>query len=96
MTTPASNPEGVFGRMDAGVAGVNGRLIFKISLSSFLISAGSAVHVAIFDHGPANTTDNRARARQLPRHRGAMTGSAAPRTPASDRAKVAVRWWLSR
>jgi hypothetical protein len=65
LTAPASNPEGVFGRMDAGVAGADGRLTFKISLSSFQISAGSAVHVAIFDHGPANTTDNRARARQL-------------------------------
>lgn len=65
LTMPASDPEGVFGRMDGGVAGENGRLTFKVSLSSFRISAGSAVHVAIFNHGPASTTDNRARARQL-------------------------------
>ena len=65
LTMPASNPEGVFGRMDGGVAGADGRLTFKISLSSFRVSAGSAVHVAIFNHGPASTTDNRERARQL-------------------------------
>ena len=65
LTAPASDPEGVFGRMDAGIAGADGRLTFKISMSSFRVSAGSAVHVAIFNHGPANTTDNRARARQL-------------------------------
>ena len=65
LTMPAADPEGVFGRMDGGVAGADGRLSFKISLSSFRVSAGSAVHVAIFNHGPANTADNRARARQL-------------------------------
>jgi hypothetical protein len=65
LTMPASNPAGVFGRMDSAVAGTNGQLTFKGSLRDFHVSAGSAVHVALFAHGPASTTDNRERARQL-------------------------------
>jgi hypothetical protein len=65
LTSPATNPTGVFGRMDSGVAGDNGKLTFKGSIRDFHVSAGSAIHVALFAHGPANTTDNRERARQL-------------------------------
>jgi hypothetical protein len=65
LTMPASNPEGVFGRMDSAVAGPDRRLVFKASLRNFRISLGSAVHVVLFSHGPAETTDNRERARQL-------------------------------
>jgi hypothetical protein len=65
LIMPPSDPEGVFGRMDGGVAGSNGQLTFRGMLHDFQISEGSAVHIAIFDHGPANTTDGRARARQL-------------------------------
>jgi hypothetical protein len=62
---PATNPVGVFGRMDSAVAGTNGQLTFKGMLRDFHVSAGSAVYVELFAHGPASTTDNRARARQL-------------------------------
>ncbi len=65
LTMPASNPEGVFGRMDSAVAGADGRLAFKGSMRNFRISFGSAVHVVLFSHGPADTIDNRERARQL-------------------------------
>jgi hypothetical protein len=65
LTMPPSDPEGVFGRMDSAVAGANGQLTFKGTLRDFHVSAGSAVHVALFEHGPANTMDNRARAKQL-------------------------------
>jgi hypothetical protein len=65
LTTPLNNPTGVFGRMDAGVAGANGQLTFRGALRDFQVVAGSAVHVALFAHGPANTTDGRERARQL-------------------------------
>ena len=65
LITPLSDPVGVFGRMDSGVAGGNGQLTFKGTLRDFHVSAGSAVHVALFAHGPANTTDNRVRAQQL-------------------------------
>jgi hypothetical protein len=65
LITPLSNPVGVFGRMDSGVAGANGQLTFKGTLRDFRVSAGSAVHVALFAHGPANSTDNRLRAQQL-------------------------------
>jgi hypothetical protein len=65
LTMPATNPTGVFGRMDSAVAGTNGQLTFKGTLRDFHVSAGSAVHIALFAHGPASTTDNRERARQL-------------------------------
>ena len=65
LTMPANNPEGVFGRMDSAVAGADGRLVFKGTLRNFRISLGSAVHLALFSHGPAETADNRERARQL-------------------------------
>lgn len=65
LTMPSGNPEGVFGRLDSGVADANGQLTFKGSLRDFRVSAGSAVHIALFAHGPAVTTDNRERAMQL-------------------------------
>jgi hypothetical protein len=65
LTMPPNDPAGVFGRMDSAVAGANGQLAFKGTLRDFHVSAGSAVHVALFAHGPANTTDNRVRAQQL-------------------------------
>ena len=62
---PASNPAGVFSRMDAGVAGPRGELMFQGAFRDFEISAGSAVHLILFEHGPASTTDLQERARQL-------------------------------
>lgn len=62
---PEDNPVGVFGRMDSAVAGTNGQLTFKGMLRDFRVSAGSAVYVELFVHGPASTMDNRALARQL-------------------------------
>ncbi len=51
--------------MDSAVAGASGRLTFKGTLRDFQVSAGSAVHIALFAHGTVNTTDNHARAQQL-------------------------------
>ena len=65
LTMPASAPEGVFGRMDSAVAGDDGELMFHGTMRDFRVSAGSAVHLALFAHGPENITDNQARARQL-------------------------------
>jgi hypothetical protein len=41
--------------MDGAVAGANGQLTFKERLRDFHVSAGSAVHVALFAHGPDST-----------------------------------------
>ena len=65
LIMPASDPEGVFGRMDSAIAGDNGELTFHATLRDFRVSAGSAVLLALFAHGPASTTDNQERARQL-------------------------------
>jgi hypothetical protein len=62
---PAGNPAGVFGRMDAGIAGPNGELTFQATLRDFEVSPGSAVHLILFTHGPVSTTDLQERARQL-------------------------------
>ena len=62
---PAEDPAGVFGRMDAGVAGPNGELTFQAVLRDFEVSPGSAVHLILFAHGPVSTTDLQERARQL-------------------------------
>jgi hypothetical protein len=51
--------------MDGGVAPANGRLTFNGMVRNLRVSAGSAVHIALFAHGPASTTDNRELARQL-------------------------------
>jgi hypothetical protein len=65
LTMPAGAPVGVFGRMDSAVAGDSGELMFHGTMRDFRISAGSAVHLALFAHGPASLTDNQERARQL-------------------------------
>jgi hypothetical protein len=65
LTAPAANPAGVLGRMDSAVSGSNGRLTFRGTLRDFHVSAGSSVHIAVYAHGPVNSTDNQARARQL-------------------------------
>jgi len=65
LTMPAGAPEGVFGRMASAIAGPDGELTFQATLPDFEVSAGSAVHLALFSHGPANTTDLQERARQL-------------------------------
>jgi hypothetical protein len=65
LSMPPGNPAGVLGRMDSAVAGANSRLTFKGGLRDFQVSAGSSVHIALYAHGPANATDNLARARQL-------------------------------
>jgi len=51
LTMPPSNPAGVFGRMDSAVAGKNGALTFKGTFRDFRVSAGSAIHIALFAHG---------------------------------------------
>ena len=65
LTMPAANPAGVFGRMDSAVAGSNGELTFKGTFRDFRVSAGSAIHIALFAHGPVSAEDNQERARQL-------------------------------
>jgi len=65
LTMPAGAPEGVFGRIDSAIAGPDGELTFQATVRDFKISAGSAVHLGLFSHGPANTTDLQERARQL-------------------------------
>ena len=65
LTMPAGAPEGVFGRMDSAIAGPDGELTFQATVRDFKVSAGSAVHLALFAHGPASTTDLQERARQL-------------------------------
>jgi hypothetical protein len=65
LTMPAGAPEGIFGRMDSAIAGPDGELTFQATMRDFKVSAGSAVHLALFSHGPANTTDLQERARQL-------------------------------
>jgi hypothetical protein len=65
LTTPVGDPVGVFGRMDSAIAGPDGELTFQATVRDFKVAAGSAVHLALFSHGPANTTDLQERARQL-------------------------------
>jgi hypothetical protein len=65
LTMPPNDPPGVFGRMDSAVAGPNGELTFQATMRDFEISAGSAVHLVLFAHGPADTNDKQERARQL-------------------------------
>lgn len=65
LTMPTGAPEGVFGRMASAIAGRDGELTFQATLPDFEVSAGSAVHLALFAHGPAATTDLQERARQL-------------------------------
>lgn len=62
---PATNPAVVFGRMDAGIAGGSSRFYMTGTLHDLRFSHGSTVWIIMFEHGPASTTDNRFRARQL-------------------------------
>jgi len=65
LITPANNPVGVFGRMDGTVAEASGVARFTGRFRGLQFSHGSAIHLAMFGHGPASTTDNRFLARQL-------------------------------
>jgi hypothetical protein len=62
---PADNPVGVFGRMDATIAGASGRARFTGKFRGLRFSHGSMVWLIMFGHGPARATDNRYLARQL-------------------------------
>ena len=63
--TPADNQIVVFGRMDGAIAGAKGRLHMAGEFHDLRFSHGSIVWIIMFEHGPANTTDNRYLARQL-------------------------------
>ncbi|MEM7294764.1 MAG: hypothetical protein AAF420_15395 [Pseudomonadota bacterium] len=58
-------PLGIFGRMSSGIAPRNGRLGLYGSLGGMQPSNGSEVWLWVFTHGPANTADGDALARQL-------------------------------
>lgn len=62
---PTESPAVVFGRMDAAIAGENGRLHFTGEFRDLRFSRGSMVWIIMFEHGPASSTDNRYLARQL-------------------------------
>lgn len=62
---PADNPAAVFGRMDAAIAGRDGRLHFTGNVRDMRFSPGSMVWIIMFEHGQASTTDNRYLSRQL-------------------------------
>ena len=59
------DPVAVFGRMDGVVADDSGAAKFSGDFRDLRLSQGSEVWLLMFGHGPANTEDNRARARQL-------------------------------
>lgn len=59
------DPVGVFGRMDGGIADQTGIAWFKGDMRGLRLSDGSEVWLLIFGHGPANTDDHRALARQI-------------------------------
>jgi hypothetical protein len=65
LVTPANNPVGVFGRMDSTVAEASGIARFTGRFRGLQYSHGSLIHLVVFAHGPASTTDNRFLARQL-------------------------------
>lgn len=62
---PADSPTVVFGRMDGAVIGDSGRIHFTGRFRDLRFSHGSSVWIIMFEHGPANTSDNRYLARQL-------------------------------
>ena len=59
------DPVAVFSRMDGVVADGSGAARFSGDFRDLRLSQGSEVWLLMFGHGPANTEDNRARARQL-------------------------------
>jgi hypothetical protein len=65
LITPANNPVGAFGRMDGTVAEASGRARFTGRFRGLQFSHGSLIHLVMFGHGPASTSDNRFLARQL-------------------------------
>ena len=60
-----ADPAGVLGRMDGLVADQSGAGHFAADLRGLHLSSGSEVQIPVFGHGPASTTDGRARARQI-------------------------------
>jgi hypothetical protein len=64
-TLPSANPEAVFGRMDGLIAEDSGRARLAGRYRNLRLSHGAIVWLLMFGHGPAVTTDNRERARQL-------------------------------
>jgi hypothetical protein len=59
------NPVGVLGRLDSAVAPHNGKMHFSGRVGGLYLSSESQVFLFMARHGPANPSDNRARARQL-------------------------------
>lgn len=59
------DPLGVLGRLDSAVAPHNGKETFAGRVRGLRLSSGSQVWLFIAAHGKAETSDNRARARQL-------------------------------
>src|SRR5713226_5944342 len=64
VNDPSANPLGVFGRLDSTVAD-NSKEDFSGQVGGLRLSSGSQVWLLLYSHGPANTSDNRRRARQL-------------------------------
>jgi len=62
---PPNNPVGVFGRMDGVIAEASGSARLTGHFRGFQFSHSSIIWLLMFEHGPANTTDNRYLARQL-------------------------------
>lgn len=61
---PLANPEGVFGRFDSTVANGDNTEFFG-RVGGMQLSSGSEVHLPVFNHGAASTSDGRFRAREL-------------------------------
>ncbi len=61
---PLDNPPGVFGRFDSTVAKGNNTKFFG-HVGGMQLPSGSEVHLPIFNHGTASTSDGRFGARQL-------------------------------
>ena len=59
------NPVEVVGRLDSAVAPRDGKVTFAGRVGGMRLSSGSQVLLFLGGHGPVNTSDNRARARQL-------------------------------
>ena len=69
------DPLAVFGRLDSAVAPPNGKVNFSGQVRGLHLSSPSQVWFIMFDHGPASTTDNRFRARQLQTPQDPPTGT---------------------
>jgi hypothetical protein len=65
VDTTGDNPPGVLARMDGLIASNTGEAHFSGQVHGLRLSPGSEFHLPVFTHGPANTDDNRALARQL-------------------------------